>query len=241
MRALQPTNGGFTMDQRTGSRIEFPSNGHTCQGYFAAPASGSGPAVVVIQEWWGLVSHIEDLVERFAREGFVAIAPDLFHGKTTKSPDEAGKLLMELDTERAEREIAAAGDYLLSRPDCSSQTYGVIGFCMGGALAQYTTSKEPKVGAGVSFYGGFKKTPIDWDHLRAPLLLIYGGKDKGVPAEQGRALAAELQEKGKDVALQIYPDADHAFFNDTRPEVYNAAAAADAWPRAVEFLRNHTR
>jgi carboxymethylenebutenolidase len=224
-----------------GQRVEFPANGHTCQGYFAAPASGSGPAVVVIQEWWGLVSHIEDLVDRFAREGFVAIAPDLYHGKTTRSPDEAGKLLMELDAERAGREIAGAGEYLLSRPECSSKTYGVIGFCMGGALAQYAAVKEAKAGAGVSFYGGFKKVALDWDQLRVPLMLIYGGKDQGVPAEQGRALAQQLQDKGKNVELHVYPDADHAFFNDTRPEVYNADASADAWQRTLAFLRANVK
>src|SRR6185436_20348387 len=120
-----------------GERVEFPSNGHTCSGYFAAPESGQGPAVVVIQEWWGLVPHIEDLVERFAREGFVAVAPDLYHGQKTKSPDDAMKLLMELDVERAGKEIAGAGNYLLSRAECSSSKYGVVGFCMGGALAQY--------------------------------------------------------------------------------------------------------
>ena len=86
-----------------GQRVEFPSNAHTCQGFFAAPQTGKGPAVVVIQEYWGLVPHIEDLVNRFAKEGFAAVAPDLYHGMVTKSPDEAGKLLMELDAERAER------------------------------------------------------------------------------------------------------------------------------------------
>ncbi|MCU1350578.1 MAG: clcD 4 [Acidobacteria bacterium] len=224
-----------------GQRVKFPSNGHTCQGYFAGPESGRGPAVVVIQEWWGVVSHIEDLVDRFAREGFLAIAPDLFHGKTTRSPDEAGKLLMELDAERAEREIAAAGDYLLSRPDCSSGTYGVVGFCMGGALAQLAVSREAKAGAGVSFYGGFKKVSIDWDQLRAPLLLIFGENDKGVPAEQGHALGDRLREKGKDVEVIVYPNADHAFFNDTRPEVYNPEASADAWQRTLAFLRKNVQ
>src|SRR5690348_6789244 len=159
------TRGGFM-----GQRVEFPSNSHTCQGYFAAAASGKGPAVVVIQEWWGLVSHIEDVVDRFAAEGFTALAPDLYHGKTTKSPDEAGKLLMEMDADRAEGEVAAAGNYLLSRPECSSKSYGVVGFCMGGGLAQYTATKEDgKVGAAVSFYGGFKNVPFDWDNLSAPL------------------------------------------------------------------------
>ncbi len=221
-----------------GQRVEFPSNGHTCQGYFAPPASGKGPAVVVIQEWWGLVPHIEDVVDRFAREGFAALAPDLYHGKTTTSPDEAGKMLMELDIERAEREIAGAGDWLLARPECSSQKFGIVGFCMGGALVQYEATKNAKVGAAASFYGGFKKVPTQWENLGAPLLLIYGENDKGVPAEQGRELAKKLKEMGKDVELVIYPNADHAFFNDTRP-VYNPEAAQDAWRRTLELFRRH--
>jgi carboxymethylenebutenolidase len=219
-----------------GQRVEFPSNGHTCQGYFATPASGKGPAVVVIQEWWGLVPHVEDLVDRFAREGFVAIAPDLYHGKTTTSPDEAGKMLMELDVERAEREIAGAGDFLLQRPECTSKKFGVVGFCMGGALAQYEATKNAKVGAAVSFYGGFKKVPTDWENLQAPLLLIYGEKDQGVPPEQGKQLAEKLKKMGKTVELVIYPGADHAFFNDTRPN-HKPDAAKDAWRRTIDWLR----
>lgn len=221
-----------------GQRVEFPSNGHTCQGYFAAPPSGSGPAVVVIQEWWGLVDHIEDLVNRFAAAGFVAVAPDLYHGRTTKSPDDAGKLLMELDAERAVREIAGAGAWLLARPECTSQKYGVVGFCMGGALAQYAATEDAShVGAAVSFYGGFKKVPTQWEKLEAPILLIYGENDKGVPAEQGQELHARLEQMGKQSELVIYPNADHAFFNDTRPQVYNHEAAGDAWRRTLELFR----
>ena len=223
-----------------GERVEFPSNGHTCQGYFALPEAGEGPGVVVIQEWWGLVPHIEDIVDRFAREGFVAIAPDLYHGKTTKSPDDAGKMLMELDAERAEREIAGAGDYLLQRPECSSSKFGVVGFCMGGALAQYAATKNPqKVGAAVSFYGGFKNVDTRWENLEAPILLIYGENDQGVPPEHGRQLEKKLRDLGKDVELAIYPNADHAFFNDTRPEVHNPEAAKDAWRRTLELFRRH--
>ena len=221
-----------------GQRVEFPSNGHTCQGYFAAPAGG-GPAVVVIQEWWGLVPHIEDLVERFAAAGFVAVAADLYHGKTTKSPDDAGKMLMELDVERAHSEIAGAADYLLGRPECTSQKFGVVGFCMGGALAQLEATRNPKVGAAVSFYGGFKKVPLEWENLSAPLLLIYGDQDKGVPASQGVELQKQLRAMGKNVDLAIYQSADHAFFNDTRPEVYNPDAANDAWRRTIELFRQN--
>lgn len=219
-----------------GDRVQFPSNGHTCSGYFA----GRGPGVVVIQEWWGLVPHIEELVDRFAAEGFAAIAPDLYHGKTTKSPDEAGKMLMELDVERAGREIAGAGAYLLGRPECTSAKYGVVGFCMGGALAQYAATVDAEhVGAAVSFYGGFKKVPTQWEKLSAPLLLIYGEQDQGVPPEGGRELERQLKAMGKDVELVVYPGANHAFFNDSRPEVYNPGAAADAWRRTLELFRRN--
>jgi carboxymethylenebutenolidase len=202
-------------------------------GYLA----GKGAAVVVIQEWWGLVPHIEDLVERFAAEGFLALAPDLYHGKTTKSPDEAQKMLMELDVDRALSEIIAAGAYLLEHPDCTSKQYGVVGFCMGGGLAQHAAVNDPNVGAAVSFYGGFKKVVTNWERLEAPLLLIYGEDDKGVPADKGRELGAKLQKMGKNVEVVTYPNAQHAFFNDDRPEVYNPEAAADAWKRTLELFR----
>ena len=224
-----------------GQRVEFPSNSHTCQGYFTSPQSGKGPAVVVIQEWWGLVPHIEDVTNRFAGEGFCALAPDLYHGKTTKSPDDAGKLVMELDADRAEREIAAAGAYLLSRPECSSKTYGVVGFCMGGGLAQYTATKEDgKVGAAVSFYGGFKSVPFDWDNLTAPLLQICGEEDQQVTATM-RERDRMLRARGKKVDLVVYPNAKHAFFNDTRKEVYNPQAAQDAWKRTLDWFRANVR
>ena len=211
-----------------GERIEL--------GYLATPKSGKGPAVVVIQEWWGLVRHIEDLCDRFADEGFLACAPDLFHGKTTKSPDEAGKLVMELNAERAANEIAAAGAYLLSRPECSSKTYGVVGFCMGGGLAKFVATRDANVGAAISFYGGFKKVDAKWENLNAPLILIAAEKDKGLAASE-RELADKLQQMGKNVQYKLYPNVEHAFFNDTRPEVYNAEASADAWRVTLDFFR----
>lgn len=223
-----------------GKNVEFPSNGHTCQGYLATPPNGGrGPAVVVIQEWWGLVEHIQDVVDRLANEGFVAIAPDLYHGQTTKSPDEAGRMLMELDAERAVREIAAAGAYVRQQPEVTSSKYGVVGFCMGGALAQYASTKDAaNVGAAVSFYGGFKQVEPEWEQLTAPLLLIYGEKDQGVPVEHGRALEAKLAKLGKNVELVIYPDANHAFFNNTGPN-HKPDAASDAWRRTLELFRRH--
>lgn len=224
-----------------GENVSFPSNGHTCNGYLAKPHSGKGPAVVVIQEWWGLVPHIEDLVKRFSKEGFLALAPDLYHGKKTKSPDDAAKLLMELDAERAVGEILGAGDHLLGLPECSSATFGVVGFCMGGALAQAAATRGPKVGAAVSFYGGFKKVTLEWERLSAPLLLIYGENDRGVPASQGIELEKKLRAMGKSVDAVVYPSADHAFFNDSRPEVYNREASEDAWRRTIDLFRRHVK
>ena len=220
-----------------GQNVSFPSNGHTTNGYVAAPAFRKGPGVVVIQEWWGLVPHIEDVAERFSKEGFVACAPDLYHGKKATAPDEAGRLLMELDADRAEKDIAGAGNYVLARPECTSKTFGVVGFCMGGALAQYAATKNPKVGAAVSFYGGFKKVHLDWEKLSAPVLLIYGEKDEGVPASQAKMLEETLKKMGKSVETVVYPGAGHAFFRDTDPKVYKKDAADDAWKRTLALFR----
>lgn len=219
-----------------GEKTTFPSNSHSCEGYLTPPINGQGPALVVIQEWWGLVPHIENLVDRFAASGYLAMAPDLYHGKTTKSPNDAAKMMMEMDADRAVQEIIGAGRYLLSRPECSSKTFGVVGFCMGGALAQAVATRSREVGAAVSFYGGFKDVKIEWENLSAPLLLIYGESDQAVPASKGVELIRKLRGMGKEVRLMSYPDSDHAFFNDDRPEVHNPEAAEAAWNDTLLFL-----
>jgi carboxymethylenebutenolidase len=193
----------------------------------------------VIQEWWGLVPHIQDVTDRFAKEGFVALAPDLYHGKTTTSPDVAGRLLMEIDVARAGREIAAAGAHLLGLPECSSKKFGAVGFCMGGALAQYAATTSASVGAAVSFYGGFRKVPLRWENLSAPLLLFYGEKDDSVPASGAKPLEDELKALGKSVETIVFRGASHGFFNDTRPTVYSEECARDAWQRTLAHLRTH--
>ena len=222
-----------------GEEISFTINGQKGEGWFAKPVSGKGPAVVVIQEWWGLVPHIKDVTDRFAKEGFVAFAPDLYHGKTTTSPDEAGRLLMELDAERAGREISAAGAFLLSRPECSSKSFGVVGFCMGGALAQYAATSNPNVGAAVSFYGGFKKVSLRWKNLSGPILMIYGEMDESVPPSEAKPLEDKLKAFGKNVETVIFRGAPHGFFNDTRPGIYREECAKDAWQRTLAHFRAH--
>ncbi|MDT5293280.1 MAG: carboxymethylenebutenolidase [Acidobacteriota bacterium] len=222
-----------------GQMIEFQSNGGTARGYLATPESGSGPGVVVLQEWWGLVPHIKDVADRFAREGFFALAPDLYHGDVARSPDEAGKLMMALDIERTEKDLRGAVAYLLRHEATTGESVGTVGFCMGGVLSLYAASKNPRVGACVVFYGIHPKVEPDFDSLRAPVLGLYAERDKSVPPDAVRALEEKLKEKGKSVEMHIYPGTDHAFFNDTRPEVYNAEASADAWRRTIQFLRAH--
>jgi carboxymethylenebutenolidase len=222
-----------------GQMVEFQSNGATARGYLSIPESGSGPGVVVIQEWWGLVPHIESVADRFAAAGFVALAPDLYHGDVARSPDEAGKLMMALNISQTEKDLRGAIQYLLNHEATEGGSVGTVGFCMGGALSLYAASKNAQVGACVVFYGIHPKVEPDLDNLRAPVLGIFAERDKSVPPEAVRELEARLREHGKQVETHIYPGTDHAFFNDTRPEVYDAEAATDAWRRTVEFFRAH--
>lgn len=224
-----------------GELVEYKANGGTANGYLAIPEQGSGPGVIVIQEWWGLVDHIKDVCERFAGEGFVALAPDLYHGKTTKSPDEAGKLMMALRIDEAEKEISGAIQYLQDQEATTNDKVGVVGFCMGGALALYTATKNPNVGACVVFYGGYPKVKPDLPNLQSPVLSLSGDKDKGVTPDVVHKLEQQLKSLGKKIDVVIYPHADHAFFNDTRPTVFQPEAAADAWQRTIDFLRKHLK
>jgi carboxymethylenebutenolidase len=222
-----------------GEIVEFASNGSTAQGYLAVPDSGSGPGVVVIQEWWGLVDHIKTVADRMAAAGFVALVPDLYHGQTTKEPDEAGKLLMTLNIEGAGKDMSGAVDYLVAHS--TGEGVGVMGFCMGGALALLLSTLRPDaVKAVVPFYGviGWPATPPDWSRMRASVQGHYAENDASAGPAAVEMLEKELGSRGVPVELFLYPGTEHAFFNDTRPEVYDAEAAALAWERAVSFLRS---
>ncbi len=217
--------------------VSFRSNGKYAEGYLALPMAGKGKGVVVIQEWWGLVPHIKDVANRFARAGFVALAPDLFHGKQTKEPGKAGKLMMAMNIEEAERDLRGAVQYLIGHPAVTAKKVGTVGFCMGGALSLFAASKNPgTVGACVIYYGGHPNVIADLPRLAAPVLGLYAERDGFVTPESVRKLEAELIALGKSAEMYIYPGTEHAFFNDTRPEVYDRAAAEDAWRRTVEFL-----
>ncbi|SRR5216684_230289 len=222
-----------------GKMVNFSSNGGTGSGYLAIPDKGTGPGVLVIQEWWGLVDHIKDVCDRFANEGYVALAPDLYHGKTTRSPDEAGKLMMAMQIDEAEKDLRGAIKFLINHEASTADKVGTVGFCMGGALSLYAATKNPRVGACVVFYGGHPNVKPDLANLQAPMLGIYAERDGSVTPESVRELERQLKALGKSVEVNIYPGVDHAFFNDQRADVYNAKAAADAWRRTIEFFAKH--
>lgn len=220
-----------------GTMVEFSSNGGTCQGYLATPDSGSGPGVIVLQEWWGLVDHIKDVADRFAAEGFVALAPDLYHGESTTSPDDAGKLMMALNIAETEKDLQGAITHLLSLDACTSDTVGTVGFCMGGQLSLYAACANSKVGACVMYYGIHPDVKPDIPSLNAPVLGFFAENDGMVTPEVARELEKTLKGAGKNIEIHIYDGADHAFFNDTRTEVYHAEHAKETWARMLELYR----
>jgi carboxymethylenebutenolidase len=224
-----------------GISVEYPSNGGTASGYLAAPHEGRGPGVIVLQEWWGLAPHIKDVCDRFAAAGYVALAPDLYHGGVAKSPDEAGKLMMALRIDEAEKDLRGAIRFLLDQEATTGEKVGTVGFCMGGALSLYAASKNSQVGACVIFYGIHPSVKPDLANLQAPVLGLYAERDSSVPPAVVHDLEQKLKEHGKSAEMHIYPGLDHAFFNDTRPEVYNEAAAKDAWDRVLRFFGEHLK
>jgi carboxymethylenebutenolidase len=217
--------------------IEYQADGERSSGYLAQPAdSSSHPGVVVIQEWWGLDGHIRDVAERFAREGFVALAPDLYHGTFATEPDEARKLAMNLNRERAAADLGGAVQYLLDMPEVAPNRVGCIGFCMGGSMTLMLAAANPSVAAGAPFYAGFMPPTDELAKIDAELFCAFGADDQGIPLDRVQAFESTLREHGKNAVVKVYEGAPHSFFNDTKPS-YRAAAAADAWEHSLDLFR----
>jgi carboxymethylenebutenolidase len=222
-----------------GKMVEFPSNGGKTAGYLATPKSGKGPGVLVIQEWWGLVGHIKNVCDRFAAEGFSALAPDMYHGKTADEPDAAGKLFMALNIQQAEKDLRGAAQFLAGHS--STAKLGAVGFCMGGQLALFAGTVNPSVGAVVDFYGIHPEVKPDYKKLSGPVLGLFAEKDAFVTPKAAQEVDAAIKKAGKQSEIHVYPGVDHAFFNDERADVYNKTAADDAWRRTLTFFRQHLK
>jgi carboxymethylenebutenolidase len=221
--------------------VSFKSNGSTASGYLATPASGSGPGVLVIQEWWGLDSGIKTMADRLAEAGFVALAPDLYHGELAQHDemDKAAHLMQSMPPDRAARDMSGAVDYLSGHPKVTSAGVGVVGFCMGGMLSFLIATHRPdQVKAVVPFYG-FPQgaTEPDWTKLAAPVRGHMAEEDSFFGPDAARALEAKLRAMGKDVTLTVHPGTGHAFMGPHNAlGTFNAEVAARVWPQAIEFL-----
>ena len=225
------------MAGRAGEAFEFESGGDTLEGYLALPASGRGPGVVVIQEWWGLVDHIRDVCDRLAREGFATLAPDLYRGESTGDPGQAGRMMMDLEIPRAADDLDGAVQALLNHGAVDGSGLGCVGFCMGGQLALSAGARNPRIKAVVDCYGVHPKVQVDFSGLKAAVLGVFAENDEFVPPERARELEAEIRAAGGRATCKVYVGAQHAFLNDTRPDVFDAATAADAWNDILTFLR----
>ena len=218
-----------------GEIVSFKRNGSMGSGYLA---DGGGPGVIVIQEWWGLVPHIKAVADRFAAEGFTALAPDLYRGEAASEPDEAGKLMMGLKLDRAGKDLSGAVDLLQEKTGRTK--VGVVGYCMGGGLTLTLACQRPDaVAAAAPFYGviPWPEAQPDWSAISGVVEGHYAENDAFATPEAARALEVDLKSRGKNATFHVYPGTHHAFFNDDRPDVYDATASNTAWTRVLALFR----
>jgi carboxymethylenebutenolidase len=225
------------------SNVPLKVNGDDAYAFVAQPDDNAQhPGVVLIQEWWGIEPHIRQLAQKLAADGFVVAVPDLYHGKIATEPNEAQKMSMMIrgNVEKAAKEIIGALDTVKAMPNVEPKKPGLMGFCIGGFMTYYVASRYPDLGAVVAFYGaGYDPTPEEVAKVNAPVLAFYGSRDQSVPMEQVRKIERMYKEAGKDFTVKVY-DAGHAFINPDHG-MGNEKAAAEAWPLAVNFLKQHLR
>jgi carboxymethylenebutenolidase len=223
----------------SGRMIKFEAEGGKGEGYLTSEGGDeSRPGLIVVHEWWGLTDHIKEIADRFAAEGFVVIAPDLYGGKATKDPDEAGKLMQGLDQKKAVEILGAAVEQLKSQEKVRPDSIGITGFCMGGTYALLLPCVNRDIKASAPFYGDVPPDDVLKD-LSAPVLCIGAENDPWITKEKMRRLEEALKKFNKAGEVKVYNGVGHAFFNDTRPEAYDREAARDAWANVLRFFREN--
>jgi carboxymethylenebutenolidase len=221
--------------------VEFASNGTTASGYLVRPPGGTGPGIVVVQEWWGLDSGIKTQAERLGAAGFVALVPDLYHGELAEHTemDKAAQLMTQLPPDRAARDMSGAVDFLADHEAVTGDGLGVIGFCMGGMLAWLLACNRPdRIKAVVTFYGYPQgEMEPDWSQLDAPVRGHMAENDDFFGPEGANALESKLQGMGKDVELTVHPGTGHAFMGPHNAlGTFNEQLSEQIWPGAITFL-----
>ena len=226
-----------------GETVSYKSGTATVNGYLARP-SGNGPfpGVIVIQEWWGLNDWVKQQADALAKEGYVALAPDLYRGKVTSSQEEAHQLMSGLSQDQALGDLKAAFNHLAARKDVRKNRIGVIGWCMGGKYALLLATEEPTLAATVAYYGAPPTDAAAVARIKSPVLGNYGAEDKGPSPEAVRAFEDAMKKAGKSTDVKIYPGAGHAFATENTPwGGYRKEAAGDAWSRTIAFFNAHLK
>jgi carboxymethylenebutenolidase len=222
-----------------GTMVSYSSGSETVSGYLAIPdGAGKKPAIVVIHEYWGLNEFAKGKADAFAKQGYVALAVDLYRGKVAKDPDVAHQLMRGLPDDRALRDMKAAVAYLRTHPDVDAAKIGVVGWCMGGGLALDLAVAEPTLAGAAIYYGHLMTEPATIAGLKVPLIGNFGGQDQGIPPASVREFEAMAKKDGKSVDFKIYPDAGHAFASSKDPKVYRTEDANDANARTEAFFAN---
>jgi carboxymethylenebutenolidase len=220
--------------------VKFKSQGLEMGGYLARPKTALAlPALLLVHEYWGLNDHIKEVARRYAREGFVVLAVDLYDGRVTKDPEQAAKMMSELKVEDGMKKIAAAFAHFEEQTFIKTGQIGITGFCMGGSFALRAACHIPALKASAPFYGDIPQPDDPIKNIRCPLLFIGAEKDAWITVEKMGHLQEAIKKYGVQGEVFIYPGALHAFFNNTRPDFYNPDAAADAWQRVLSFLHKH--
>jgi carboxymethylenebutenolidase len=221
------------------SSIRFPTEDGDAMGFLAwSEDIAALPGLIVLQEFWGLNEHIKDVTQRLAAEGFAALAPDMYDGKVTTDPAEARQWLMAMDQAAALQKMQGAVECLKSTANVNREKIGVIGFCMGGFLALNLACHNRNIRVATPFYGRIPPDAV-LENLTAPVLYFFGEQDHHLPAADVDRLEQFIKRTGRNGGVVRYPQADHAFFNDTRKEVYREGDAKDAWAKALAFLRRY--
>lgn len=222
------------------SKVDLAGNGDGAYAFVAQPDDDAKhPGMVLIQEWYGIEPHIMDLAQKLAEQGFVVAVPDLYHGKVATEPNDAMRMIMLIsdNVDKAANEIIGALDTVKNMSNVEPKKLGLMGFCIGGFMAYTVASRSTDLGAVVAFYGaGYDPTPEDVQKVNAPVLAIYGSQDESIPQEQIQKIESMYKEAGKDITVKVY-DAGHAFINPVHGDG-NEQAASQAWPLAVNFLKD---
>jgi carboxymethylenebutenolidase len=222
-----------------GKQVTYRSGDEEVSGMLYSPGGqGSHPALVVIHEWWGLNDWVKEQASKLADEGYVTLAIDLYRGKVAASPEEAHELSRGVPEDRAKRDLLAAYDYLASQQNVKQGKIGSIGWCMGGGYSLDLAINQPGLAASVVNYGHLATSADEISKIKAPMLLIFGGKDRGIPVDSVKKFAEQLKSANGKVEMHIFPEAGHAFQNPNNKTGYRAEDAKDAWQKTIAFLEH---